>query len=312
MTNLKGNILVIGDIMLDHYIFGSVDRISPEAPVPVVSVKKEAEMLGGCGNVVQNLNNLGIKVGIISVIGQDKQGDKILEILNELNIDVDSIFRSKTIQTNYKMRVVASNQHVVRADWDSSTLNENSLKIIENDFLSQIKNYDGVLISDYAKGVCDQNFLNTVILEANKYKLPVFVDPKGSDWRKYSGANYITPNAKEGSEVIGINLKTNDDFVKAGKEIIKNFAIKNCLLTRGADGMTLVNRNNFFHIKSDAREVYDVSGAGDTVISCLAASIISGYSIEDAVKFSNFAAGIVVSHIGTSAIKIDEIKEYQK
>ena len=310
MKKFKGRMLVIGDIMLDHYIYGKVNRISPEAPVPVVSVDNESDMLGGCGNVINNLNNLGISVGLITVVGDDENGDKVLNKLFSLNINTDSVFKSKNVSTNYKMRIVANSQHVVRADWDSDKLDEATYKKMISSYKYLISDYDGVLISDYSKGVCADSFLKEIIKEANKKNIPIFVDPKGDDWGKYSGATFITPNSKEVSEVVDHDIKTDDDFIKIGSQIIDKYSINNCLITRGPDGMTFVEKDNHIHIKSDAQEVYDVSGAGDTVISCLAAAIINDYNYEDAVKLSNLAAGIVVSHIGTSAIRIEELSKW--
>jgi len=304
-NNIK--ILVIGDIMLDHYIYGKVNRISPEAPVPVVEVQDEINMLGGCGNVINNLYNLGISVYLFSALGPDKYGQEILKKLNDMKIDTNSIYSSKKILTNYKMRIVANNQHVVRADWDNYELDEEIIEYFSVNIPNIIDNVDGIIVSDYSKGVCSRQLVQQVISLGTDRNKPVFIDPKGKDWIKYSGGTFITPNAKEVSLILNKEIKTDDDFINSGIDIIEKYNIKNCLITRGSEGMIFINKNKSFYIQSEAHEVFDVSGAGDTVISCLAASILQGKAIKESVEFANKAAGIVVGHIGTFAITLEEL-----
>jgi len=305
----KIKILVIGDLMLDHYIFGKVVRISPEAPVPVVDVHHETDMLGGCGNVIQNLFNLGTSVSVLSAVCDDYNGGKILDKLTKMEIATNSIFYSSDFLTNYKMRIVANNQHVVRADWGNSILPQDIEKSISDLVEELINEVNGIIISDYGKGVCTDNILKETISKANNSNKPVFVDPKGTNWTKYSGATFITPNIKEASVMLNQPLRKNSDYEAAGLYLIDKYNIKNCLITRGSEGMSLINNSETFHIPTISKEVFDISGAGDTVIACLAVAILNGVSVKEAVEFANNAAGIVVGHVGTAAISREELNK---
>ncbi len=303
-------ILVIGDLMLDKFIFGSVNRISPEAPVPIVKYQKEKHMLGGCGNVIRNLRNLGVETSLVSVVGQDQAGDLIIDMLLEKNVSVFNILRDKNIQTTEKMRIVAERQQILRVDWDMDDLvikYENSLY---KNIKKELKDVDGVVISDYGKGVCLNSIIKNVVKISKKNNTPVYVDPKGNDWSKYKSSTLITPNIKETESLLGCNLKTDKDFELAGKNICLTYDIQACLITRGSDGMSFVGKNNIFHMKSNAREIFDVSGAGDTVISLMATGLSMGLNPKSAAELSNRAAGIVVGHIGTSAITIEELSDF--
>ena len=301
------SILVVGDLMLDRYIFGTVDRISPEAPVPVVKLKKEEQMLGGCGNVIRNLDNLGIKTLLCSIVGQDLAGDILIDQLKEKDIPTSNILKLKNIRTTEKMRIVADRQQVVRVDWDMNDLaagfSDNLIKYIAE----QMQYIDGLIVSDYAKGVCSETLLKKVIKISNENNTPIFVDPKGADWGKYQYATLITPNIKEAEAVLGKKLEKDEDFELAGSMICSAFNIEACLITRGSDGMSFFSKNNTFHLKSNAKEIFDVSGAGDTVISAVAAGLAIDLSYNEAAEFSNQAAGIVVGHIGTTAITTKEL-----
>jgi len=303
----SGKILLIGDLILDHFIYGNVNRISPEAPVPVVEVDKEIDMLGGCGNVFSNLYNLGIKVKMLTAIGSDKSGKILLDKLTDMNIQLDTTFISEKVSTNNIMRIIANNQHLVRVDRDNTIICKDIEDSIYSKIEKDIKDVDCVIISDYQKGVCTDSIIQKTINISKRLNKPTFVDPKGNNWKKYSGATFITPNIKEIISIVNRLPEKTSDFILAGEEVIKKYNIENCLITRGADGMTFVNNNESFHVDAKAKEVYDVSGAGDTVIASLAAGIISGRSVKDAVKLSNLAASIVVSHIGTSAITLNEL-----
>ena len=309
ILKVKPSILVIGDIMLDNYIFGGVERISPEAPVPIVLCEKETDTLGGCGNVLRNLSNLDVKTSVISFVGKDHIGELIKKNLIELDVDIDSLLFFENVRTTHKMRIIANKQQVVRVDWDSKRLTLADYEKLEKVVVQKIKNIDGVIISDYNKGMCSDKLTKSIINKAKKKNIPVFVDPKGKYWSKYTGATCITPNTKELSELGNYKLNKNQNFELAGKDILKKFNIKKCLVTRGKDGMSMISNDEYFHLPSNVKEVFDVSGAGDTVIACLAAAIICGIPDRDAVEFANKAAGIVVGHIGTSAITKRELKE---
>ena len=299
-------ILVVGDLMLDRFIFGSVDRISPEAPVPIVKLKKEEQMLGGSGNVIRNLSNLGIQTSLCSVVGQDSAGDLLIDQLTEKNIRISNVLRLNSIRTTEKMRIVADRQQIARVDWDMDEIKADFVDDLIKNISEHIENVDGIIISDYSKGVCSEALLKKVIKISNN-NIPIFVDPKGIDWGKYEHTNLITPNIKEAETVLGKKLVNDQDFEKAGEKICSTYNIEACLITRGGDGMSFFSKNNTFHLKSNAKEIFDVSGAGDTVISAMAAGLVMNLTYKQAAEFSNQAAGIVVGHIGTSAITTREL-----
>ena len=302
-------ILVIGDIMLDRFIFGNVHRISPEAPVPIVQSMEQKYSLGGCGNVLRNLINLGVQAYVISFTGVDQAGKKIQQDLKKNGISTRFMVESKTARTTEKMRVVAEGQQLVRVDWDVCKLTEKNLHQVLKQVSKKINGVDGVIISDYNKGVCTAFVLKEIMNKAKELNIPVFVDPKGKKWNKYYGASVITPNLKEAEEALGRDLKNDFDIEKAGIEICNNLRLNACLITRGPNGMSYISKDFKFHVCSEAKEIYDVSGAGDTVIASFASAIISGFDAEASTRFANKAAGIVVGHIGTTAIRISELLE---
>ena len=299
-------ILVVGDLMLDRFIFGSVDRISPEAPVPIVKLKKEEQMLGGSGNVIRNLSNLGIQTSLCSVVGQGSAGDLLIDQLTKRDVQISNVLRLNSIRTTEKMRIVADRQQIARVDWDMDEIKADFVDDLIKNISEHIENVDGVIISDYAKGVCSEALLKKVIKISNN-NIPIFVDPKGLDWEKYEHTNLITPNIKEAETVLGKKLVNNQDFEKAGEKICSTYNIEACLITRGGDGMSFFCKNNTFHLKSNAKEIFDVSGAGDTVISAMATGLVMNLTYKQAAEFSNQAAGVVVGHIGTSAITTREL-----
>ena len=307
LKEMSPKILVIGDIMLDRFIFGNVHRISPEAPVPIVQSMEEKHSLGGCGNVLRNLINLGVRASIVSFVGSDQAGKNIKEDLKHKGILTRHIVSSKSIRTTEKMRIVADGQQLVRVDWDSSDLTDQNLNQIREQVFQKIDEVDGVIVSDYNKGVCTDLVLNDVINKSKKLKIPIFVDPKGKKWSKYKGASVITPNLREAEEALGRDLKNDLDIEKAGLDICDNYSLNACLITRGPNGMSYISKDFKLHVCSEAKEIYDVSGAGDTVIASFASGRISGFDPETATRFANKAAGIVVGHIGTTAIKVSEL-----
>ena len=309
IQEVSPKILVVGDIMLDRFIFGNVSRISPEAPVPVVRSIEEKYSLGGCGNVLRNLINLGVQASIISFVGKDQAGEKIKQHLRKKGISTKHVIESESNRSTEKMRIVAEGQQVVRVDWDASNLNDQNLNKVLKQVLKKITNVDGVVISDYNKGICTELLIKNIISKAKKLQIPVLVDPKGKKWNKYYGASIITPNLKEAEEIIGKELITDEDVETAGKEICEDLSIGACLITRGANGMSYIGKDVRFHVSSEAKEIYDVSGAGDTVIASFAAGTLVGFDPETATRFANKAAGIVVGHIGTTAITIAELQE---
>ena len=307
LNNKPPTILVIGDLMLDKFIFGSVERISPEAPVPIVKLEKEEQMLGGSGNVIRNLSNLGIKTSLCSAVGEDFAGDLLITQLTKKGTDISNVLRLSNIRTTEKMRIVADGQQVARVDWDMNDLEVDFNNDLIKSIVAHIKEIDGVIISDYGKGICSDLVLKKIISTSNESNIPIFVDPKGSDWEKYQHANLITPNIKEAETILGEKLETDKAFEMAGEKICSTFNIEACLITRGGDGMSFFCKDNTFHLKSNAKEIFDVSGAGDTVISAMATGLVMNLTYKQAAEFSNQAAGIVVGHIGTSAITTREL-----
>ncbi len=302
-------ILAIGDIMLDRFIFGNVHRVSPEAPVPIVQSMEEKYSLGGCGNVLRNLINLGAQASVISLIGADQAGEKIKQDLKKKGISTRFIVESKSSRTTEKMRIVADGQQLVRVDWDVSNLTNQNLNQILEQISKKIADVDGIIISDYNKGVCIESVTKEIINKARELRIPIFVDPKGKKWEKYYGASIITPNLKEAENALGKLLKNDSDIEKAGMEICNDLSLDACLITRGPNGMSYIGKDAKFHVSSEAKEIYDVSGAGDTVIASFAIGTLAGFDSETVTRFANKAAGIVVGHIGTTAITIPELKE---
>ena len=305
---IKPKVLVIGDIMLDCYVSGSVSRISPEAPVPILSFDKEKNVLGGAGNVVHNLANFGAEVSLATIIGNDVEGETIKTLISKLKISIKNIYSSPKIQTTKKTRFISNATHLLRLDNDSKGYTKKDFILFEEKVIEAIINLDCIIISDYDKGVCSESLTRKIIIKANNKKIPVFVDPKGKNWNKYLNATCLTPNKKEAESELGVKLVNDLDFEKAAQLIINKYKLKSCLITRGSEGMTYKVLNNIFHQRVDKKEVFDVSGAGDLVIACLSAAFNSGLSIEDSLKLSSYVSSEVVTHIGTVPFDIGMLK----
>ena len=296
------SILVIGDLILDEYLYGEVERISPEAPVQVVDIKDKSETLGGAANVANNIVSLGAKVFLAGVIGDDESGSIFIEKLKEKGIPADGIFIDSLRPTTKKTRIIANNQHVIRLDQESreKISFEIEKKII--DFaLANIEKIDAVVISDYAKGVVTEKIISS-ILRGSHQKI-IIVDPKGKDFTKYRGVTAITPNRKEAIQASG-----QKDIIKAGKKFLDELALKVVFITLGKDGIFLIEKDrNYSFIPASAKEVYDVSGAGDTVISCISLSLAAGLSYYESAYLANIAGGIAVGKLGTAAVLKEEL-----
>lgn len=306
-SKLSGKrVLIIGDVMLDRYIWGDVNRISPEGPVPVVRVKERSQTLGGAANVALNLSTLGCSPVLTGITGTDSAGDELSLLLEKYNIE-NKLVRSTSYNTICKTRVVAQSQQLLRIDEETLSVNfdhESILTLVK----SIINNIEAVIISDYAKGVCHENLLKPVLTLCNKKNIPVFVDPKRSDWTIYKGATCITPNKKEILLTMGEESQTEETIRLKAFSMLSKYDLKHILVTRGAEGMTLFSsETSAVHIPAKAKEVFDVSGAGDTVISTLAACVAAGMQMEDAARTANIAGGIVVGKIGTQPIYINEL-----
>jgi D-beta-D-heptose 7-phosphate kinase/D-beta-D-heptose 1-phosphate adenosyltransferase len=301
--------LVIGDVMLDEYLWGRTDRISPEAPVQVVDVLREELRLGGAGNVVNNLVALGAQVSACSVVGEDENGEALLTAFQKQNISIDAIFRDPSRRTSRKTRVVASNQQIVRIDRESR---EPLSSYVEEKLCEWLTNnaaiYDVIVLSDYLKGVLTPKVLSAAISVAKSAGIPVLADPKGTDYSRYRGVTTLTPNRKEAEAASGIVINSDESLAQAAMIIMKRAELKHLLITRSEAGMSLFSAEAVaVHIPTVAREVFDVSGAGDTVLASLAIGIAAGLEMDEAARLANVAAGIAVGKLGTSTVTPDEI-----
>jgi len=306
----KARVLVIGDIMHDVFIWGRVKRISPEAPVPVVEVERETSLLGGAANVVNNVRALGAKTCVAGVIGRDRPGQAVLDALDAIKADRSCVHKSAARPTAVKTRIIAHQQQVVRFDHEEvrdikpATFNK-LWKSIEG----VMPRTDAVVVSDYAKGLVSEKLMKKLVTLCRKRGSVLAVDPKPAHMDWYRGADVIAPNNAEASQAVGFELETDKDVERAGAELLERLDLKAALITRGERGMSLLRPGRKpIHVPAKAREVYDVTGAGDTVVGALAVCLASGMDYPEAVKIANLAAGIVVGKIGTSVATVEEIK----
>jgi rfaE bifunctional protein kinase chain/domain len=353
----KARILVVGDIMIDHYVYGTVSRISPEAPVPVVNVKYEKLLPGGAANVMNNVSKLGAKVFIAGVIGKDYNGDIFKQMADKQSVDSSAVIESDDFETIIKTRVIAHNQQIVRFDKENTGYFKKRIyfKLLDN-IRSLIDEFDAVIISDYGKGVIEQRFFNELTNFLKSKDKFIALDPKVENFKFYKNVSILTPNTNEASGGSGIVIKDEKTLLKASQKILKRVNPDNLLITRGELGMSLFYKNNEdgekkkedrdnnkkdndeakdvqtkvykneenknkdeaqndsennnkrqLHLKAMAKNVFDVTGAGDTVISTLTAAICAGANIYEACYIANIAAGIAVSQLGTYAVGADEI-----
>lgn len=301
-------ILVVGDLMLDRYVWGRVERISPEAPVPVVEVVKETVHLGGAANVAYNLAVLKARPLLVGVVGRDEAGDRLVEELHRQEISSEGIVRDKGRSTTIKTRIIAHNQQVCRTDREDKTpLSQGTVDQIRSAYQPLLEQAKGMIISDYAKGACSAPLVVDLIQEARQAKKFLAVDPKAGDFSVYRGASIVTPNKKEAVRASGVEIVDEASFIQAGEKLLEVTASDYLLITRGEEGMTLFDGKEHSHIPTVAREVFDVSGAGDTVIASLTLAVAAGASIRDAAILANHAAGVAVGKLGTAAASGEEI-----
>jgi rfaE bifunctional protein kinase chain/domain len=296
-------LLVVGDVMLDRYWFGDVERISPEAPVPVVKVGRTEERPGGAANVARNIVALGAQVALLSVVGADEAGQTLARLLAASAIDA-SLHEDPQLNTTVKLRVLGRQQQLLRIDFENSP-NHEVLQHKLAEFQQRIADCDVVILSDYGKGGLAH--IAEMIRLARKDNKPVLVDPKGDDYARYAGASVITPNRAELREVVGRWTSEADLDARVGK-LRQELGLDALLLTRSEEGMTLFAAAGKTHEPAHAREVYDVSGAGDTVIATLAVMLASGQSLADAMRWANRAAGVVVGKLGTATCSLEELQ----
>ncbi len=307
----SSKVLVVGDIMVDQFIWGKVSRISPEAPVPVVRVTSESLLLGGCANVLNNVFSMGGKVAISGIVGSDNMGRWLTGKLTEMGIDTAGVIVEHGRPTIVKTRVVAHHQQVVRFDReDKSPVSRNSLQRIIEYIKSMKDDLGTVIISDYNKGVFSKELIERIREITSRSGIILCIDPKQSDFSLYRGCDLITPNHQEMERAIGMELENSDDITKGGRELIRKFDFGALLVTRGEEGMSLFeNDGGVTHIPTVAREVFDVTGAGDTVIGVFALCVAAGATLKEASVLANHAAGIAVGKVGTAPVYQDELKK---
>lgn len=308
----KINILVIGDIMIDHYLWGSSNRISPEAPVPVALISNETKTLGGAGNVIKNLVALESNVDFMGVVGDCSSSEEIRLMLKNLGVKVNSLFTENGRSASVKSRVVVSRQQVLRYDReDTGNINKATEEKIIKRFKASVKNYDLILISDYGKGLLTKKLTQQIINYSNKVNKKVIVDPKGNDYSKYKNSFLITPNKKEASEATNIEIKDKKTLSKAITKLKDELNLDYSLITMSEDGIAVYSDSLDIY-PTFAKEVFDVTGAGDTVMASLGFALAHNIKIEEAVYFANMASGVVISKVGSSSATIAEIQEYEK
>jgi D-glycero-beta-D-manno-heptose-7-phosphate kinase len=293
---------VVGDVMLDRYWFGEVSRISPEAPVPVVLIKDEDERLGGAANVAWNCKELGARIRLLSVVGRDEPGQALERLLRKKGIEA-SLHRDRGLSTTQKLRVIGRRQQLLRIDFEKPPSGEVLASKLE-EFKRALPDCGVVILSDYGKGGLAH--IAVMIKSARRAGKRVLVDPKGDDYLRYKGCSIITPNVAELREVVG-RWKDEKDLKSRAQALRAKLGLEALLLTRGEDGMTLFSRSRILNVKAEAREVFDVTGAGDTVIATLAVMLAAGAGLESAVRIANRAAGIVVGKLGTATASAAEL-----
>jgi D-beta-D-heptose 7-phosphate kinase/D-beta-D-heptose 1-phosphate adenosyltransferase len=311
LYNAHPHILVIGDLMIDHYLWGGCERISPEAPVQVVDIARETTVLGGAGNVIHNLIVLGARVSVAGVIGDDENGEELRSMLSLIGANSDGLIRQPQRKTSKKSRIIASNQQILRYDKESKeAIDKASERAIVSYVVGVIDSCDIVILSDYGKGVITDAVAGGIIAAAKAAGKKVLVDPKGKDYRKYRGAYLLTPNKKEASEATGIVI--NDDVsLKAALLSLKDTCDLECsMITLSEDGIAILD-SSMRRFPTVAKEVFDVTGAGDTVIASLSFALSCGMSIDEAAPFANHAAAVVVGKIGSATVTLGEIEEYE-
>ncbi len=303
--------MVIGDLMVDEYIWGNVSRVSPEAPVPVVSVTSESLRLGGAGNVVNNIHTLGGKVLLAGIVGNDEMGRKVIHDLHKMGLETKGVIVEPERVTTVKTRIIAQHQQVVRYDREiTRPIHPENIQQILSLLEGGINELDAVLVSDYGKGVICEPLMERVRSLTQRAGKILAVDPKVKNFPFFREVTIITPNHYEAAEATGRWIMSEEDLMTVGRTLLQRLQVQSVLITRGEKGMTLFQHNGeVIHIPTMAKEVYDVTGAGDTVISVLTLAMAGGATAKEAAILSNIAAGIVVGEIGTATIKASELED---
>jgi len=306
----KCHILVIGDLMIDEYLWGEVHRISPEAPVQVVSVLRDSTALGGAGNVANNLVALGAQVAVAGITGGGDNAEVILRMFQDLKVDTTALIQDPARPTTRKTRIIAGHQHVLRIDRETKEqISEVHTERLVQFLKDRVHEFDAILLSDYGKGLLSETLLRQVIDAAQKSDKPVIIDPKGLNFRKYAGATAVTPNKREASLATGIEILDHKSLTAAGQTLLREIPAQKALITCGKDGMALFENGKEPHrIAAKVKQVFDVSGAGDTVLAVLGLALASGMSFREAATLANTAAGIVVGKVGTAPVSGEELQ----
>ena len=307
----SARILVVGDLMLDRYLWGDARGISPEAPVPVVCQTGQSERLGGAANVVANLLGLGVQVAVAGFVGSDADGQRLLEFLQESGANTDAVVRVDKRPTTTKTRILSRHQQMLRLDWEDSTpVSAHYAASLLEGVHKQLSSRPGaVILSDYAKGVLSESICRAIVAEARELGIAVLVDPKGRDYTKYTNATVITPNKLELALACDVSPNHLEDLLEAGDRLRQRLSLDFLVITRGEEGVSVIEAGKAFHIPAVAKKVFDVSGAGDTVIATVAAGLVAGLSHCEAVHVANIAAGVVVGKVGTVPIERNELVE---
>ncbi|MDQ7781268.1 MAG: D-glycero-beta-D-manno-heptose 1-phosphate adenylyltransferase [Desulfomonilaceae bacterium] len=303
-------ILVAGDVMVDEYVLGEVDRISPEAPVPVLVARDRLRRVGGAGNVVRNLVSMGGRVALFATVGTDESGEWFKQHCEAMGVDSFWLKEDTSRPTTIKTRVVARNQQIVRIDEEHVNGIDPAIeKAVIDDVKNVIPQVKAVIISDYGKGFLTSTLLKALLSMAARTGLPVFVDPKGMDYTRYRGARYITPNIREASLASGVEIRDRESLTKAGRTLLDHAQAEGIIITRGREGITLITRKVDRDFPVKPVEIVDVTGAGDTVVSTLALAVAGGLSIEESINLANLAASLVVSRFGAACVTLEQMAE---
>jgi rfaE bifunctional protein kinase chain/domain len=305
-------ILVVGDVMLDRYWWGTVSRISPEAPVPVVRHERSTLAAGGAANVAANIAGLSGSPLLVGLIGKDEGGRELPSVLDNLGVSTEHLIALDERPTTVKTRIVAHSQHVVRLDNEDATpISAEQAREVREHVLKLLPQAKVLVISDYAKGLLEPELLKSIIAEAQSLEIPVLVDPKGIDYTRYAGATLLTPNRAEAAHACGVDASDQRAVDLSGERLLDQLDISSCLITQGEEGMTLFRRGQEpVHLTAMAREVYDVTGAGDTVIAALSLAIAAGADLLTAASVANLSAGLAVEQVGTTVLSLDVLRQH--
>ncbi len=305
------HVLCVGDLMLDRYVYGAVDRISPEAPIPVLRIERENSMLGGAGNVAANVRALGSACRFVSVVGDDRAGEELRQLVGaEIGVSM-GVIAEPGRQTTVKTRLIGGRQQLLRTDTETVTpVSAGSAAAVSAMVREALPGVGAVILSDYGKGVLTEALVAALIAAARTAGLVVVVDPKGADYRRYKGASVVTPNRKELMQATGMPADTDAEVTAAAMRLIETCGVDAVIATRSERGMSVITRDGrAVHLPAEAREVFDVSGAGDTVVATLTAALAAGVPLEDSARLANLAAGIVVGKVGTAVVRAPELLE---